>query len=169
MPDPHFRHAAIAMCVHDSGGAMGIDIGAAIEGLTLRELVASFDIDSANVPELPVLKGGPVEPRRGFVLHSLDWQSEHVLAVGTKWGLSGSLDVLKAIAEGNGPSRYIAALGYAGWAPGQLEGEMSRPGWYVGALAEEVLFATPAEKRWAKAFALNGIDTGHLTPSSGRA
>lgn len=169
MPDDNFRHAAIAMCVHDSGGAMGIDVGETIEGLGIRELMANFGIDGSGIADVPVLRGGPVEPRRGFVLHSLDWRGEHMLAVGTKWGLSGSLDVLQAIAAGQGPRHYIAALGYAGWAAGQLEEEMTRPGWFVGEVDERILFFTPPEERWAGAFAQNGIDTGHLGPESGRA
>lgn len=169
MPDPNFNHAVIALCVHDAEGAMGIDIGSPIEGLGLHALLRNFGIEAGSAPDMPVLRGGPVEPRRGFILHSLDWASEHTLPVGSLWGLSGSLDVLQEIAVGRGPSRYIAALGYAGWGGGQLDEELTRPGWFVGEANEQVLFETAADQRWARGFALNGVDPGHITMQSGHA
>jgi putative transcriptional regulator len=169
MPDLNFYQAVILLCVHDRGGAMGIDIGSPIEGLGLHDLMENFGIDPSEVPDAPVVRGGPVEPRRGFILHSLDWEGEHVMPLGNGLGLSGSLDILRDIAAGRGPRRYVAALGYAGWAPGQLEGELTRPGWFVGLGNEEILFATAAEDRWGKTFALNGIDPSHITAQSGHA
>jgi putative transcriptional regulator len=169
MPDANFRHAVIAMCVHDGDGAMGIDIGSTIDGLGLRALMDNFGIDSSNIADAPVHRGGPVEPRRGFVLHSLDWESEHMMPVAPGWGLSGSLDILKDIAAGRGPARFIAALGYAGWGAGQLEEEMTRPGWFVGKAHDTILFDTPAHQRWSKTFALNGVDPGHIIAQSGHA
>ncbi|MET0366244.1 MAG: YqgE/AlgH family protein, partial [Sphingobium sp.] len=150
MPDPNFLHSVIALCVHDPDGAMGIDLGSAIEGLTLHGLMSNFGIEDIVIPDVPVLRGGPVEPRRGFVLHSLDWHGEHMLPVGDGWGISGSLDILTDIAAGRGPSQYVAALGYSGWAPGQLDGELARPGWFVGEVDREVLFHTAPEQRWAR-------------------
>lgn len=169
MPDPSFLHSVIALCVHDQDGAMGIDLGSPIDGLGLHDLMNSFGIDEIMVPDVPVLRGGPVEPRRGFVLHSLDWQGEHMVAVAEGWGISGSLDILKDIAAGRGPAHYLAALGYSGWGPGQLDGELSRPGWFVGMTDEQVLFDVVPEQRWAKAFALNGVDPHHITAQSGHA
>lgn len=170
MPDPNFAHSAIALCVHDRDGAMGIDLAMPIEGLGLRDLMASFGIEPGEaMPDLPVLRGGPVEPRRGFILHSLDWRGEHMMAVGERWGISGSLDILKDIATGQGPSRFVAALGYAGWGAGQLDGEMARPGWFVGSLAQEVLFEAEPEERWALGFAYNGVDPHHITAQTGHA
>jgi putative transcriptional regulator len=169
MPDPNFRQAAIALCVHDADGAMGIDVGSTIDGLDLRGLIESFGIDAGAVPDIPVLRGGPVEPRRGFVLHSLDWQGEDMLYVGDRWGLSGSIDILRDIAEGRGPRHFAAALGYAGWGAGQLDGELCRPGWFVGAVDHDMLFATPPELRWARGFSYNGIDPHHIIAQSGHA
>lgn len=173
MPDPNFARAAIALCVHDEQGAMGIDLGSAIEGLSLADLMANFDIDvdsdAAGIADAPVLCGGPVEPRRGFILHSLDWRSEHMLVVGNGWGISGSLDILKDIAAGRGPRRFVAALGYAGWAAGQLDGELARPGWFVGMMDQQLLFDAGPEDRWARGFALNGVDPGHIIAQSGHA
>jgi putative transcriptional regulator len=169
MPDPNFRQSVIALCVHDGDGAMGIDIGSPIEGLGLHSLLGNFGIEAGNVADVPVHRGGPVEPRRGFVLHSLDWESEHMISVGGHWGLSGSLDILKDIAAGRGPSRFIAALGYAGWGAGQLDEELTRPGWFVGNADQRILFETPAHQRWAKTFALNGVDPGHIIAQTGHA
>lgn len=169
MPDPNFLHSVIALCVHDPDGAMGIDLGTAIDGLGLHALMNNFGIDEIVVPDVPVLRGGPVEPRRGFVLHSLDWQGEHMVAVGEGWGISGSLEILKDIASGRGPSHYIAALGYSGWGPGQLDGELSRPGWFVGSMDREILFEAEPEDRWARGFSFNGVDPHHIIAQSGHA
>lgn len=169
MPDPQFYHAAIALCVHDEKGAMGIDLGAPIDGLRLHGLLENFDIDPGGVPDMPVMCGGPVEPRRGFILHSLDWQDDNMIPIGTQWGLSGSLDILRDIAAGRGPGRYVAALGYAGWGAGQLDRELARPGWFVGGVNDDILFDTRAEHRWTKAFALNGVEAGHIISQSGHA
>lgn len=169
MPDPRFNHAAIALCVHDANGAMGIDLSSVIDSLTLRDLVENFEIDGSRVPDMPVLCGGPVEPRRGFILHSLDWRDENTIVVAPDIGLSGSLDILRDMADGRGPTHYVAALGYSGWSGGQLEQELTRPGWFVGDLDDTVLFSTRADKRWAAAFARNGIDPSHLIAQSGHA
>ncbi|HEX7820157.1 MAG TPA: YqgE/AlgH family protein [Sphingobium sp.] len=169
MPDPGFHHAAIALCVHDPEGAMGIDLASPIEGLGIHGLMQSFDIDASMIPDAPVMRGGPVEPQRGFILHSLDWRNEHMMQIGERWGISGSLDILKDIAAGRGPSRYVAALGYAGWAAGQLDGELARPGWFVGAMDHAILFGTEPEDRWARGFAFNGVDPHHIIAQSGHA
>ncbi len=169
MGDPNFDHAVIALCVHDEDGAMGIDIGSEMGGLGLRALLANFDLDGSRVPDTPVLRGGPVEPQRGFVLHSLDWGGQDMVQVDQLWGLSGSLDILKAIAEGRGPSRYLVALGYAGWGAGQLEGEMTRHGWFLTPADQRIVFDTPTRSRWSRAFAASGIDAAMLASAPGQA
>jgi len=167
--DENFDHSVIALCAHDDNGALGIDIGSEIGGLGLRELLASFDIDGAGVPDTPVLRGGPVEPRRGFVLHSLDWGGQEMLQVDDHWGLSGSLDILKAIAEGRGPGHYVVALGYAGWGAGQLEQEMTGHGWFLAPPDIGLIFDTPTEQRWSAAFKASGIDASMLVSEGGSA
>lgn len=169
MGDLNFDHAVIALCVHDADGAMGVDVGSEIGGLGLRELLSTFDLDGSNVPDTPVLRGGPVEPQRGFVLHSLDWGGQDMVQVDDLWGLSGSLDILKAIAEGRGPSRYLVALGYAGWGAGQLEAEMTGHGWFLAPAQSRLLFDTPTRSRWSRAFAASGIDAAMLTSAPGQA
>lgn len=167
--DERFDHSVIAMCAHDAKGAMGVAVGEEMEGVTLRDLLANFDIDAGRLEDRPVLRGGPVEPQRGFVLHSLDWGGQNMIDVGGLWGLSGSLDILRAIAEGRGPSRYLVALGYAGWASGQLEGEMARHGWFTTPADPDLLFDGRAAAKWSGAFATAGIDTAMLVAGAGSA
>lgn len=169
MEDERFERSVIALCAHDENGAFGIAVDHEIDGLGLHDLLASFDIDAHAVEDRPVLQGGPVEPRRGFVLHSPDWGGQDIMEVGPGLALSGSLDILRAIATGTGPSRYLVALGYAGWAPGQLEREMTGDGWFLAQAGADLLFDTPAERRWAAAFAACGIDASHLAGRGGTA
>lgn len=169
MQDERFDHSVIALCSHDEDGALGIAIGEEMDGLGLRDLLATFDIACPNMVDRPVLRGGPMEPRRGFVLHSLDWGGQEMLQVGGKWGLSGSLDILKAIAEGRGPKRYHVALGYAGWGPGQLEKEMAGDSWFLAQANADLLFNGSADTKWATAFAASGVDSAHLVGGAGSA
>jgi len=169
MIDPHFDHAVIAMCAHDKDGAIGIGIGATIDGLGLHDLLDQFEIAHGAAPNVPVHFGGPVEPRRGFVIHSSDWGGQDTIDVAGRWSLSSTVDVLRAIAEGSGPARFLVALGYAGWGEGQLDGELSRPGWFHVAGDEALLFETSADQRWAGAFAKAGIDPRLLVSGAGTA
>lgn len=169
MPDPRFARSVIAICIHDQGGALGIALGEGVEGLGLHELLESFDIEPSAIGDDPVLAGGPMEPRRGFVLHGTDWLTEDSVVIAEDLALTGSLEVLRAIGSGQGPARYLVALGYAGWGSGQLEAELTRPGWFLSALNPRRLFDVAAERRWAAAFASDGIDPAMLAISSGEA
>lgn len=169
MSDPRFDHAVIAICAHDADGAVGIGIGATIAGLTLHDLLDQFDIAHGDAPDAPVHFGGPVEPRRGFVLHSGDWSGQDTIDVGGRWSLSSTVDVLRVIAEGTGPRHYVIALGYAGWGSGQLESELARPGWFPVVGDRTLLFDTAADRRWTTAFAQAGIDVRLLVPDAGTA
>lgn len=167
--DPRFERAVIAMCAHDDEGALGIGIGETIEGLGLHELLRQFEIDPGEAPDAPVHFGGPVEPRRGFVLHSTDWGGQDTIDVGGRWALSGTIDVLRAIAEGTGPRRWLVALGYAGWGEGQLDEEMTRHGWFSTSGDTQLLYEVDAERRWKKGFETAGIDPRLLASSTGTA
>lgn len=169
MIDPRFDHAVIAICAHDKDGAIGIGIGATIDGLGLHDLLDQFEIAHGVAPDARVHFGGPVEPRRGFVVHSSDWSGQDTIDVAGRWSLSSTVDVLRAIAEGSGPTRWLVALGYAGWSGGQLDGELSRPGWFHVEGDTGLLFDTAAEDRWTGAFARAGIDTRLLAPTTGTA
>ena len=173
MADPRFERAVIAMCVHDEGGAVGIGIGHKRAGLRFRELLKQLDIDPGAAPDCAVHHGGPVEPGRGFVLHSSDWGGQDTLQVngpgGPVFSMTGTIDVLKAIAEGHGPERWIASLGYAGWETGQLESEMTRHGWFAAESSESILFDTPTDERWAATFKASGVDPRLLSTETGAA
>src|SRR3546814_1554096 len=119
--DPRFEQAVIAMVSHDEDGAMGIGIGAPMDGMTVGAVLDQLDIAHDDPLDAPVFLGGPVEPSRGFVLHSRDWSGNGAVQVSDRWMISSSHDILRAIGEGRGPAHWLVALGYAGWAPGQLE------------------------------------------------
>ena len=167
--DPRFDHAVIAICAHDELGAIGLGIGHVLEGIRLHKLLSQLDIEPGSVIDAPVHFGGPVEPSRGFVLHSLDWGGEGTLQASNRWALTGTMDVLKAIAGGRGPSRWLVALGYAGWGDGQLDEEMHRHGWHVVDSDDDLVFDVSAEERWTRAFHGDGIDPRLLSSASGNA
>jgi putative transcriptional regulator len=169
MPDPRFERSVILLCVHDEGGALGIALHEPMVGVGLHRLLDSFDIAPEGVDDGTVLVGGPVEPRRGFVLHSRDWVVAESHVVADDVALTGSMDVLNAIAEQRGPQAWVVALGYAGWEAGQLERELASPGWYLGNADPRRLFSMKPEERWAGAFALEGIDPAMLAINSGHA
>jgi len=169
MPDPRFERSVILLCVHDEGGALGIALDEPMENIGLHALLSSFDIETSDMADSVVLAGGPVEPRRGFVLHSRDWMAKDSHVVADDIALTGSLEILNAIARGRGPAEYLVALGYAGWGAGQLERELAAPGWYVSGVNPRPLFALPPHQRWTRAFELEGIDPAMLATSSGHA
>lgn len=169
MGDPRFDHAVIAMCMHDANGAFGIGIGEYVPGVRLHALLEDLGIDPGVAPDCEVVAGGPVEPARGFVLHSTDWTSEGTIEIAPLCAVSASLDVLRAIADGSGPHSWIVALGYAGWGPGQLDGEMRRHGWFAAQGRSAILFGTEARRRWNAAWQAEGIEPSHLANVTGRA
>ena len=173
MSDPRFERAVIALCVHDENGAVGIGIGHKRAGLKFRALLKQLGMDPGEAPDAPVHHGGPVEPGRGFILHSTDWGGQDTLHVtgadGELFAMTGTIDVLRAIAEGRGPAQWVASLGYAGWEVGQLEEEMTRHGWFAVDSSESILFDTPADERWAAAFKTAGIDPRLLSSETGAA
>jgi putative transcriptional regulator len=167
--DPRFEQAVIMMCLHEPDGAMGVGIGRLVPGLGLHALLKQLDIAVGDAPDAPIHQGGPVETQRGFVLHSPDWRGEDTLIVSPALSLTTTLDVLRAIAAGEGPDRWLIALGYAGWGEAQLDEEMRRHGWLSVGAHEELLFETPIKERWPRAFAAAGVDVRLLAPMSGHA
>jgi putative transcriptional regulator len=167
--DPRFDRAVIAMCAHDEQGALGIGIGRTIPTITFHGLLIQLDIEPGIAPDAPIYHGGPVEAQRGFILHGTDWEGEDTISAGDNWRLTGTLDVLRAIAEGTGPARWLAALGYAGWGEGQLDEELTRHGWFSVPGTDELAFAIPPERRWSAGFATAGIDARLIAPASGTA
>src|SRR5438045_9762712 len=146
MADPRFERAVIALCVHDENGAVGIGIGHKRAGISFRGLLRQLEIEPGEAPDCPVHHGGPVEPGRGFVLHSSDWGGQDTLHVsgqkGELFAMTGTIDVLRAIAEGRGPSQWTVALGHAGWGGGPRDGGMTRHGWSAGKPDPKMPFKT---------------------------
>ena len=169
MGDPRFEKAVIAICTHDEEGALGIGIGQLFGDMRMGELFDQLGIEGDAGRDVPVHYGGPVDQSRGFVLHSLDWGGQDSVDVAGKWALSNSLDILRAIADGTGPRRWIVSLGYAGWSAGQLEAELHHHAWHVTAGSDALLFDTKADDRWAKAYADDGVDVRLLSAQGGRA
>ena len=167
--DPRFEKAVIAMCVHDEEGALGIGLGRIVPRIGFHDLLRQLEIDPGSAPDVPIHLGGPVEPQRGFILHSLDWGGEGSVQVSNRWVLTATLDILRAIAEGRGPSRWVAALGYAGWGAGQLEEEMCANGWFATPGTDELLYDADVDTRWSGAFLSAGIDTRLLASDFGTA
>ena len=174
MSDPRFERAVIAICLHDDDGALGLICNMAMPALSVADLMRQLDIDPGVTPDRPVLAGGPVEPERGFVLHSTDYQGQGTISVTgaagrSGWGLTSTLDVLKDIAAGKGPRHWLATVGYAGWGAGQLDDEMTRHGWLAAPGDNDILFETPLAARWSAAFAGLGLNVGQLSADAGRA
>lgn len=169
MGDPRFERAVIAMCVHDEEGALGIGLGRIMPRITFHDLLKQLDIGTGTAPDVAIHVGGPVEPQRGFIIHSDDWRGEGSVHVAGKWVLTATLDILRAIAEGRGPTRWVAALGYAGWGAGQLEQELCSNGWFATPGSETLLYECDVSSRWASAFGSAGIDTRLLNAGFGTA
>ena len=176
MGDDRFSRSVIYVCAHSTEGAMGIIVNQPASNIKFPELLVQLEvIPSAERIELPnqdvkILKGGPVETGRGFVLHSSDFFIENsTLPIDEGICLTATLDILKAIANGNGPHDAILALGYAGWAPGQLEQEIQENGWLHCAADPELIFGSDTEGKYNKALAKIGIDLGMLSSQAGHA
>jgi len=173
--DERFERTLIYLCVHNSEGAMGIVVNKAAPHITFPDLLDQLAIRvnrAAPRPSVdcPVLVGGPVEMGRGFVLHTGDYYSQDsTLPVDHGIGLTATIDVLRAIAEGEGPSRAVLALGYAGWAAGQLEAEIQANGWLHCDADPELLFGSNLSGKYSSAMAKIGIDLSALSGHAGHA
>ncbi|HEX3675622.1 MAG TPA: YqgE/AlgH family protein [Rhizomicrobium sp.] len=171
MSDPRFEKTVVFMCAHSNEGAMGLIINKPVKDLGFQNMAARLGLRvTANTPDFPVLYGGPVETGRGFVLHSGDYESqESTMPVSDDISLTGTLDILRAIAEGRGPERAIFALGYAGWGAGQIEDEIRLNGWVHCDADNAILFDANIDAKWAGAVRKLGIDVSSLSIHAGRA
>src|ERR1700719_1918867 len=178
MGDERFARAVIYMCAHSADGAMGIIVNQPAAHISFSDLLVQLEVvPAADLIQLPqqaggvkVLKGGPVDTQRGFVLHSADFFIENsTLPIDEGICLTATLDILKAIARGAGPASAVLALGYAGWAPGQLEQEIQDNGWLHCAADSELVFGTDTGAKYTKALRKIGIDPGMLSSEAGHA
>lgn len=171
MSDPRFERGVIYMCAHSVTGAMGLIVNKPIEGLDFQELLRRLELPvSEKTPNSAILFGGPMETGRGFVLHSGEYEgAESTLPISPDVSLTATLDILRAISEGNGPERSLFALGYAGWGPGQIEAEIQANGWVHCDPDASLIFGTEMDSKWAVALSKLGIDMSGLSAHAGRA
>ena len=171
MMDPRFARSVVYVCAHSgSEGAMGLVINKLFEAVTMDELLAHLKLDpGTDARSRPVHFGGPVEPGRGFVLHTTDYRENATLAVGDGIGVTATLDILRAIGKGEGPRRSLLALGYAGWAPGQLDAEMQANGWLSAPADADLVFDPDFDGKWQRALGTLGIDLTLLSTEAGHA
>ncbi|MFQ5913082.1 MAG: YqgE/AlgH family protein [Nitrospinota bacterium] len=154
MRDPRFRKAVILLVRHDRSGAFGLVVNRVLRTVKVALLLERLGLKTPDdAGEIVVHYGGPVEPQRGFVLHSTELQLPNAHKVNDDIALSSHVAVLRAIALGKGPRRTIFAVGYAGWGPGQLEGEMRRGDWFTAPADIDILFDVKQDTKWTRAMA----------------
>lgn len=178
MGDSRFARSVVYLCAHSSEGAMGIIVNHIAAQITFRELLVQLNVipdgEQIRLPEpveqMQVHFGGPVETRRGFVLHTKDYFVEDsTLEIDGNVSLTATVDILKAIAGGSGPRSALLALGYAGWAPGQLENEIKENGWLHCPAKSDVIFDEEHGDKYSRALAIIGVDLPMLSGEAGRA
>ncbi len=176
--DPRFDRSVVFVCAHSPDGAMGLVINKTVADVTFEDMLKRLDIlpedDQIKLPpqtrDFHVQFGGPVETGRGFVLHTTDYfVADSTLPIDEQIGLTATLDVLRAIATGEGPRHALLALGYSGWAPGQLEHEIQQNGWLHCESDESLLFDLDIDQRYQAALKKIGIDLSMLSSQAGHA
>lgn len=178
MGDPRFRDAVVYMVGHGDEGAMGLVVNQSVDDMRFADILEELKLGSPeeiirlpeDVRQREVLRGGPVQRSRGFVLHSSDYfREDNSYTVSDDICLTATLDILRAIAFKNAPADALFALGYCGWSPGQLEIEIKGNGWLTVPFSRELLFATPVGKRYDAALGVLGITRASLSGVAGRA
>ena len=174
MSDERFARSVVLVTSHDDEGAMGIVVNRQVLKPTFGSVLEELDIPAGQVSRemhdaVPIYEGGPVEQGRGFVIHSLDYSQPNTKRVGGRYGLTTTLEILKNIAGGGPPGRFLLALGYAGWGAGQLERELADNAWLTCGATDDVLFDLPAEGRYSAALGTLGVDPHLLMGTAGHA
>ncbi|MDX6751062.1 YqgE/AlgH family protein [Geminicoccaceae bacterium 1502E] len=170
MTDPRFTRSVVYLCAHSPEGAMGLIVNQVADEVGFSAVVEQLGIEAG--PEAAAQRvhvGGPVESSRGFVLHSPDYRHESTLVIDEEFALTATVDVLKAIAGGNGPKHSVFALGYAGWAPGQLDAEIQANGWLVAPAESALVYDADNESKWLRAMRTIGVDPALLSTTTGHA
>ena len=177
MGDVRFDKAVIYICAHSDEGAMGFIINQTLENPKVPDFLCQLEIiteeERYELPQEALKKnmhsGGPVEPGRGFVLHSSDYKSDSTVDVHGSVHLTATLEILRAIATGQGPKSAFIALGYSGWSAGQLEDEIASNGWLIADSDEELIFDEKNKTKYSRSLELLGVDEALLSSSSGHA
>ena len=176
--DGVFDRSVVYLCAHRGDGAMGIVVNQRASDVRFSKLLVQLEIVReteairlpSKVEEIRVLRGGPVDTGRGFVLHSSDYTSnDSTVQIADDIALTATLDILRAIANGAGPRRAVLALGCAGWAPGQLESEILANAWLVGPADPALLFGDDFAGKYDHALSLLGARAAHLSAEAGHA
>jgi len=170
MVDPNFSRTLTYICEHNDQGALGVVVNRPID-MTLSALFErlSLSLTSAELGEVPVYFGGPVQTDRGFVLHHPIGEWHSTLAVRDRLGLTTSKDILEAVSQGSGPGKMLVTLGYAGWAGGQLESELKHNAWLTVEAKDAIIFDLPPEARLSAAMDLLGVNFASLSDEAGHA
>ncbi len=156
--DPRFARTVIYMVSHDKDGALGLVVNKAFGSGPMEKFMKGFNIDPGQLKgDIRLHYGGPVEPAAGFVLHTADYHGPGTRIVNATMALTTEMNVLKAIAEGNGPRHSLFALGYSGWGPGQLESEIARGDWFSAPADENLIFDDDLETKWDRASGRAGL------------
>ncbi|MAE51713.1 MAG: YqgE/AlgH family protein [Micavibrio sp.] len=174
MGDPRFHKSVIYICAHDAEGAMGLVINHPLEHVAFEELLEQLKITADNnldlaAIDITVMRGGPVEGARGFLLHSNDFSKTDTVKVDGDIYITGTLDALKDVASGKGPKQRLFILGYAGWTAGQLDQELQENAWLTVEGDPELIFQTLPEEKWERAVKKLGIDPSMLSAAGGSA
>ena len=170
MQDEHFKEALIFICSHSENGAMGFVVNKVLHEFSFADLANQLPIKTIRpIESIELHHGGPLEKVRGFVLHSSEYVKDDTVLVNDNIAISSSLDVITDIAFGLGPKENLIALGYASWAPNQLEQEIINNNWLVVNPTPELVFRTKDEEKWKKAIDSLGFDVMHLSRTMGRA
>ena len=169
--DRRFHRSVIFICAHSDEGAMGLIVNQVSDGLNFSDLLGQLEIEAEDDSQgaLPVRIGGPVETTRGFVLHSTDYGEDGALEITGGYRLTGTVDILRDIAKGKGPNQHMIALGYTGWAPGQLEQELQQNGWVACDAEAGIIYADDDDAKWVQALSKLGISPELLSAGGGSA
>ena len=172
MGDPRFAQAVVFICAHSDDGAMGLIVNKPATELSFTDLLEQLEITPGDgAGDIRVHFGGPVEHGRGFVLHSGEYRagSDSTLGINDDFALTATLDILEDLAQGSGPARSLMALGYAGWAAGQLESEIAGNGWLTAEARPGIVFGDDNATKWRRALETIGVDPVMLSATGGRA
>ena len=169
LQDSFFRKSVIYLCAHSAAGAMGIVINQPMQDVAFSDLLSQLGMPSRLVVPPVVHFGGPVEAGRGFVLHSMDFLRDDTVQLADDICVTGTVDILKAIADGEGPRKSIFALGYAGWGPGQLEAEIEANSWLTVPADSDLVFAPDLSGKWERALGRLGVNPSALSIEAGHA
>ena len=170
MEDPRFARTVVYVCAHSDDGAMGLVVNRLIDNMQFDTLLDHIGLEGGPPKQnFPIHFGGPVESSRGFVLHSADFIQDSTLLIDDDIALTATTEMLRAIADGQGPERCVLALGYAGWGAGQLDEEIQDNGWLLVPADNELLFGGDNDAKWESAIAKLGIDLSLLSSEAGHA